>query len=60
MYLIMSLRRIDHSSREVLPTVMMRRYVWSRNLVMLWPWATGWGREGVAVAPKTNKQSNVI
>jgi hypothetical protein len=47
-----SLRRADHSSRGVLPTV-VRRCVWSRNLVNEEALAH-WG----AVAPKTNKQTN--
>jgi len=48
------LRRADHSSRGVLPTV-MRRCVWSRNLVNVEAMAH-WG----AVAPKTYKQTNKI
>jgi hypothetical protein len=44
------LRRADHSSREVLPTV-MRRCVWFRHLVNEEVMAH-WG----VLAPKTNKQ----
>ena len=46
------LRRADHSSRGVLPTV-VRRFVWSRDLVneeVLAHWGT--------VAPKTNKPTS--
>jgi len=50
-----SLRRADHSSRGVLPTV-VRRCVWSRNLVNEKALAN-WG--GGAVAPDTNTKRKV-
>jgi hypothetical protein len=52
------LRRADHSSRGVLPTV-VRRCVCSINLMNEESLAhCGWG--GAAVAPKTNKKSTLI
>jgi len=50
-----SLRRTDHSSRGVIPT-MVRRWVWSRNLVNEEEDLPPWG----AVALKTYKQNNVV